>query len=137
MKSKSTKIFSIGLVILLLLLVGCNSTKYDAFAQCLADSGVKEYGAFWCPHCADQKRMFSDSFQYVNYVECSLPDRSGQTEVCARAGIPSYPVWEFQEDMEIPFDLANRKMTGPNGENRISGVLPLERLAEISGCSLP
>src|SRR6266700_8112952 len=43
----------------------------DGFAQCLKDRGAKMYGAWWCPHCADQKEMFGFAFQYVNYVECS------------------------------------------------------------------
>ena len=29
--------------------------KYDAFARCLSDRGVKMYGAWWCPHCKEQK----------------------------------------------------------------------------------
>jgi hypothetical protein len=32
--------------------------KYDLFAQCLKDKDAKFYGAFWCPHCQNQKAMF-------------------------------------------------------------------------------
>lgn len=35
------------------------SGKLDSFASCLKDSGVTFYGAFWCPHCRDQK-LFLD-----------------------------------------------------------------------------
>ena len=28
--------------------------KYDGFARCLGDRGVKMYGAWWCPHCQEQ-----------------------------------------------------------------------------------
>ena len=35
--------------------------KYDAFARCLKDRQVKMYGAYWCPHCAEQKEMFGES----------------------------------------------------------------------------
>lgn len=44
--------------------------KYDAFARCLSDRGVKMYGAYWCPHCQDQEKEFSASFEYAPYVEC-------------------------------------------------------------------
>ena len=38
--------------------------KYDAFARCLEDRQVKMYGAYWCPHCAEQKEMFGESFDW-------------------------------------------------------------------------
>ena len=56
--------------------------KYDAFAKCIANTTTTFYGAFWCPHCHDQKNEFGNSAQYLPYVECSLPDASGQTQVC-------------------------------------------------------
>ncbi|MBI2146731.1 hypothetical protein HYU22_05320 [Candidatus Woesearchaeota archaeon] len=81
--------FIIGLLPLILLLSSCSSGpgKYDAFAQCLTENGVKMYGAYWCPHCLNQKEDFGKSWQYVNYIECSLPGNQGQTEICATAGI--------------------------------------------------
>src|ERR1041385_8352379 len=45
----------------------------DSFAQCVSAKGARMYGAWWCPHCADQKELFGFAFQYVNYVECSPP----------------------------------------------------------------
>jgi hypothetical protein len=54
--------------------------KLDAFASCLADSGTKYYGAFWCPNCKNQ---------------CSTPDGRGQLPVCQDAKIQGYPTWEF------------------------------------------
>jgi glutaredoxin-related protein len=29
------------------------------------------YGSKICPHCLKQKELFGDSFQYINYVECT------------------------------------------------------------------
>ena len=107
------------IVALLVLLAACGSGKYDAFAQCLTDSDATFYGAFWCPHCASQKELFEGSMDFVNYVECSLPDKSGQTTVCKKANITSYPTWEFAD-----------------GE-RQSGVMSLDKLAERTDCSLP
>src|ERR1700694_373108 len=39
--------------------------KHDAFARCLTERGVKMYGAWWCPHCVEQKEKFGASFEYV------------------------------------------------------------------------
>ena len=97
---------------------GNGSTNYDEFAQCITDSGAKMYGAYWCPHCNDQKDMFSSSWDYIDYIECSLPNKSGQTQICAEEGITGYPTWEFGD------------------ESRQSGKLPLDILSERTGCSL-
>lgn len=92
--------------------------NYDSFAQCLTDSGAKMYGAFWCPHCSDQKKAFGNSWQYVTYVECSNADRS-QNEICNAAGIKGYPTWQFGN--------------GQRGE----GFLSFQQLSTYSGCPLP
>ncbi|MEM3122374.1 MAG: hypothetical protein QXH60_02955 [Candidatus Pacearchaeota archaeon] len=91
--------------------------KYDAFAQCLTDSGVKMFGAFWCSHCEQQKENFGSSWKKVNYIECSNPDRS-QNSLCNQEGIDGYPTWEFADG------------------SRRSGFISLETLSEISGCPL-
>ncbi len=46
--------------------------KYDAFAQCITDSGAKFYGAYWCSHCQAQKLLFGKSVEKLPYVECAL-----------------------------------------------------------------
>lgn len=92
------------------------SGELDGFAQCLTDNGVTMYGAYWCPHCQEQKKLFGASWDIVNYVECSLPNRGGQTEACINAGIESYPTWEFADG------------------TRQSGRLSLDQLAQKTGC---
>lgn len=92
--------------------------KYDSFAQCLSSSGVKMYGAYWCTHCANQKQLFGSSWKYVSYVECSLPNRAGQTAVCSEAGIEAYPTWALL------------------GGSKMEGELSLQQLAQRSGCEL-
>src|SRR5579872_3404652 len=76
-----------------------SSTKYDAFAICIKDSGATFYGAFWCPHCKAQKAMFGDSVKYLPYVECSDPDGQTQTPVSIQKGIQSYPTWVLANDI--------------------------------------
>ncbi len=91
--------------------------QYDKFAQCITDTNARFYGAFWCPHCAQQKELFGNSMKYINYVECSNPDRS-QNKVCTDANIEGYPTWEFGDG------------------TRVSQVLPLDILALKTGCQL-
>jgi len=91
---------------------------YDAFAKCIAQTGTKFYGAFWCPHCRNQKNEFGTAAQYLPYVECSLPDQSGQTPICIDKNIQTYPTWVF-----------------PDG-SRLSGETPLATLAQKTGCAL-
>ncbi|MCC6520877.1 hypothetical protein IT403_02770 [Candidatus Nomurabacteria bacterium] len=93
--------------------------KYDQFAQCLADKGAKFYGAFWCPHCQNQKRMFgSKSAKLLPYTECSTPDGKGTTQACIDAGVKSYPTWKFADGTELV------------------GEIPLAQLAEKTSCVL-
>jgi Thioredoxin len=96
--------------------------KYDGFAQCLKDRGVKMYGAWWCPHCQDQKSKFgAASFKLAPYVECGVQgDTSARTQVCKDEGIQHYPTWQFP----------------PTGE-RVERVFELEELSDKTGCPLP
>jgi hypothetical protein len=95
--------------------------KHDGFARCLKDRGVKMFGAYWCPHCVEQKEEFGASFEYVPYVECGIKgDLRGVAQVCRDENIKHYPTWQFP----------------PTGE-RVERVFPLEELSDRTGCSLP
>jgi len=94
-------------------------SQYDGLAQCLADKGVKMYGAWWCPHCKDQKALFGSAFKKVSYVECSPGQTKSMSQECTDAGIKGYPTWVFADD------------------SRLSGLQTFETLADKSGCELP
>ena len=130
MNNNNTKIFLsvIGLlilgVIMTIIIRGGGgtpvvSTKYDAFATCLKDKGAVFYGAYWCTHCKNQKKLFGSSAKLLPYVECSTLDAKGQTQACIDKKIPSYPTWEFTDG------------------SRLSGEIPLSQLAEKTSCELP
>jgi len=104
------------MLITLLLLVSCGNQEKE-LANCLTQKEVKMYGAFWCSHCAEQKQLFGSAFQNINYVECSLPDRSGQTQICKEKNITGYPTWELADG------------------SRLEGVQPLGILAQRAGCA--
>ncbi|MEN9613982.1 MAG: hypothetical protein RLZZ347_289 [Candidatus Parcubacteria bacterium] len=92
--------------------------KLDTFATCLKDKGATFYGAFWCPHCQEQKAMFGRSVSKLPYVECSTPDGNGQTQICKDKKITGYPTWEFADG------------------TRETGTVPLAKLAEKTSCPL-
>jgi hypothetical protein len=75
--------------------------KYDVLAQCIAKSSATFYGAFWCPHCAEQKTKFGTGAQYLPYVECSLPSGSGETQACIDHNIVQYPTWVFADGSRL------------------------------------
>lgn len=93
--------------------------ELDEFAQCLEEEGATFFGAFWCPHCQEQKALFGKSVRHLPYVECSTPDRRSQLSVCRENNIESYPTWEFADG------------------SREGGVLSLETLSVKTGCQLP
>ncbi|MFQ4136774.1 glutaredoxin family protein [Nodosilinea sp. PGN35] len=94
-----------GVALGALLLAGCGpqptqtttgASSYEAqLAQHLASTGGVMYGAYWCPHCADQKAMFGDSVEQVPYVECAADGDNPQPELCEQKGIQGYPTWEI------------------------------------------
>ena len=93
--------------------------RMDAFARCLGDRGAKMYGAYWCPHCADQKEMFGASFEYAPYIECGIKGSRNLNPVCTEANIKHFPTWEFADG------------------TRVEGAHALEFLGQTTGCPLP
>ena len=93
-----------------------NDTAVRALAQCLKDGGATFYGAFWCPHCQDQKALFGSAAELLPYTECAPQDGNGQTQACADAKITSYPTWRFKDGSEL------------------KGAIALATLAEKTGC---
>mgnify|MGYP002654878784 FL=1 len=84
-------------------------------AEYLTAQGVLNYGAFWCPHCYDQKQLFGkEAFEKVAYIECDPAGKNPQTQACVDAGIRSFPTWEINGEM-------------------MPGVKTLAELAELTG----
>ena len=93
--------------------------KLDSFATCIKEKSAVFYGAFWCPHCANQKAMFGGSAGLLPYTECSTPDGRGQLRVCTDKDVKGYPTWIFGDG------------------SREAGEVSLEKLAAKTGCELP
>jgi uncharacterized membrane protein len=89
--------------------------KLASLADYLTSVNAKFYGASWCPHCQEQKRLFGAAAERLPYVECS-PDgpRAPQAPICDAMQIQGYPTWII------------------NGR-RYEGVLSPDDLARLSG----
>ena len=86
-----------------------------ALAVHLTQRGAKMYGAYWCPHCVEQKELFGAAAKRLPYVECSSGGPgTPQTQACRAAGISQYPTWIIDG-------------------KRIQEVLTPTRLAELTG----
>jgi uncharacterized membrane protein len=83
-------------------------------AEHLSKSDAKFYGASWCPHCNDQKKLFGSSVSRIPYVECSPGGpQAPQAPACKEKNIQSYPTWII------------------NGQ-RYTGVQRLDQLSQMS-----
>ena len=122
-QQKRTTWILIGLVLIGLVAYGVWQSRrpgqYDQFAACLKEKNAIFYGAFWCPHCRDQKKLFGKSAKRLPYVECSTPNGNSQTSICKEKKVENYPTWEFGDN------------------SRETGLVPLAKLAAKTGCTLP
>jgi len=92
--------------------------RYDSLVECMAAKQVKMYGAYWCPHCADQKDILGASYRFV-YEECGVPGSHEVQRKCLDLGVKLFPTWRFPDGALTP------------------GVFSAEALSLRSGCSLP
>lgn len=119
---RSFKIFAIS-AIALVILSGCSDAlgdKYVAFAQCLSDKGTTMYGAYWCPHCQNQKKLFGNqAVEKLKYIECDPRGADADPQACLDKKVNSYPTWIFTDG------------------SRLSGEQSLEELAAKTQCELP
>jgi len=96
-----------------------HNSRLDAFAKCLTVKQAKMYGAFWCPHCEEQREKFGSSVDYIPYIECGIKGSKGIAAVCTDAGIKRFPTWIFVDG------------------TRVEGAHELDFLSRETGCALP
>lgn len=68
----------------------------EKLAKALTEKGAVFYGAYWCPHCKQQKEAFGDAAKYLDYVECDARGESANPDECKARGIDGYPTWIYQ-----------------------------------------
>jgi len=95
------------------------ANRLDGFAKCLTEKHAKMYGAYWCPHCEDQKERFGSAFDLAPYVECGIKGSKAIEQVCTDNNIKRFPTWVFADG------------------TRVEGAQELTFLGEKTACSLP
>ena len=71
--------------------------RLTALAQHLERTGAKYYGAFWCPACREQSRLFAGSAKHLPYVECSPNGRNGAVALeCLKPEVQTFPTWQIR-----------------------------------------
>ena len=114
--------YFVFILIGLLFIAGCQTysrENVDNFAKCLTEKGAVMYGTFWCPHCANVKKEFGESFRYIEYVECDPRGDNEQSELCIKKGIEAYATFEFTDG------------------SRLVGEPSFEELSSKTGCEVP
>jgi uncharacterized membrane protein len=95
--------------------IGPEDPAIRALAEHLVDQGALFYGASWCNHCQEQKRIFGASAARLPYIECSPGGpNAAQLRRCSAAGVRSYPTWVI------------------NGQSYVGVVMSLAQLASAS-----
>ena len=93
---------------------GPEDPHLKALATHLHDSGARFYGAYWCPACQEQKKLFTASVERLPYIECTPEGRNGRRAIdCLTRNIEQYPTWII------------------DGQ-RHTGVVSVERLGRLS-----
>lgn len=90
-----------------------------ALARHLKSIGAIFYGAYWCPHCHDQKQLFGrEAVPDIPYVECAQDAPNTEMARCQAANVQSFPTWVI------------------NGQT-VTGTQSLEELAQLSNYQGP
>jgi hypothetical protein len=94
------------------------SPQAETLAKCLTAGQAKFYGAYWCPHCAEQKKILGTAMQFIDYVECDPKGDKANPAACQQAGVQGYPTWQMPQ------------------KKSLEGTQTLQQLADWSGCKL-
>jgi glutaredoxin len=103
-------------------------TKLKEFSQCLADNGVKAYGAGWCGYCKKLKETFGgDATTGADvispfYLECQNADRSATEHAgtCTEEEIKGFPTIKLDGE-----------------SSSLSALSSLDDFAAATGCDAP
>merc|ERR1712176_626822 len=92
-----------------------SSNQAVDFAEYLNSKNAVMYGAFWCPHCRNQKEILGrEAFSKITYVECDKRGINSHATLCALENISGFPTWKV-------------------GDKILSGEMSLKDLASASG----
>lgn len=98
--------------------------EYDTFAECLYESGMRMYGSETCSVCNRQRKLFGNSFHFIQEIECDPRNNAEEAKTCVPKNISHTPTW-IHEDTE-----------GNELFRFEPGIVSFEKLSEVSGCPL-
>ncbi len=71
-----------------------------ALADHLQKIGAKSFGAWWCPHCFEQRQLLGQAaYKKITSIECDPGGVDPQPQVCQASGVQSYPSWEINDKL--------------------------------------
>ena len=106
--------------------LSASSPDQLALVEILRRKGVLFYGAWWCGHCAHQKRLFgTEAASKLPYVECDKDD-PGRLR-CQTAKIRAFPTWVYKGERRegvLELDELRIWVGVPRGTANRSATLP-------------
>ena len=96
----------------------------DSFglAYCLTEKNWVMYGREGCSACNKEKEYFGEAFANIAFVDCSANPEN--RSLCDSKKIKAYPTWEGAP-----------AGAQPGVVKQYRGAIPLDELAELSGCN--
>ena len=77
-----------------------SSEKSLNLAKRIKDLDGTMYGAYWCSHCNNQKKILgSEAMKIVGYVECDTDGMNSRKALCLEKQIRGYPTWELDGNL--------------------------------------
>jgi uncharacterized membrane protein len=119
-----------------------NTPSSDAetqLAEHLRSIDATMYGAYWCPHCCEQKRLFgATAMKALKYVECGEGGQNARVDVCTEVAPViekatgekfGFPTWEikgqFYSGRQSLTELARlSEYKGPQNFQNTFGICP-------------
>jgi hypothetical protein len=53
---------------------------FAKLATCLTENKIRMFGSDLCGRCKQQKKVFGDAFEFVDYVDCHLEEKAKTCE---------------------------------------------------------
>jgi glutaredoxin len=98
---------------------GAGGGAEAALARHLRETGAVMYGAYWCPHCQEQKDLFGATAHDLPYVECDPKGVNARPDLCEKAGVKAFPTWviggQRREGVQSLSALADASKFQPTG----------------------
>ena|SRR3989344_8196300 len=113
---KKNNMITIGIVVFIIavsffILTRDKPLVSEELAKCIGDNSLL-YVQKGCIHCETQKKMFGDSYQFLNVVDCFY-----ENDVCTDENIRATPTWVIT-----------------SSGSHVEGIQSIDKLKSLTGC---